>query len=54
MEKRWYGVWPSWVPKTLEPEKPVSEYIREWAELRPEAVALSFYGRDITYADSME
>lgn len=51
MEKRWYGVWPSWVPKTLEPEKPVSEYIREWAELRPEVVALRFYGRDITYAE---
>src|SRR5271157_668927 len=51
MEKRWYGVWPSWVPKVLEPEKPVSEYIREWAELRPKAVALSFYGRDITYAE---
>jgi long-chain acyl-CoA synthetase len=35
----------------LEPEKPVCEYIRDWAEIRPEAVALSFYGRDITYAE---
>ena len=50
-EKRWYKVWPTWVPKTLDPEKPVSEYIREWAKLTPDSVALSFYGRDITYAE---
>jgi long-chain acyl-CoA synthetase len=51
MERRWYKVWPTWAPKTLEPEKPVCEYIRDWAELRPDAIALSFYGRDITYAE---
>ncbi len=51
MERRWYKVWPTWVPMILEPEKPVCEYIRDWAEIRPEAVALSFYGRDITYAE---
>lgn len=51
MERRWYKVWPTWVPKTLEPEKPVCEYIRNWAEIRPDAVALSFYGRDITYTE---
>jgi long-chain acyl-CoA synthetase len=51
MERRWYKVWPSWAPKTLDPYKPVSEYIREWAKLTPDAVALSFYGRDITYAE---
>ena len=51
MERRWYKVWPTWAPKTLEPEKPACEYIRDWAELRPDAIALSFYGRDITYAE---
>jgi long-chain acyl-CoA synthetase len=50
-ERRWYKVWPTWVPKTLDPEKPVCEYIRDWAKLRPDAVALSFYGRDITYTE---
>lgn len=47
---RWYKVWPVWAPKTLDPEKPVSEYIREWAKWTPDAIALSFYGRDISYA----
>ena len=51
VEKRWYKAWPPWVPKTIEPEKPISEYIRDWARLRPEGIALSFYGRDITYRD---
>ena len=51
MERRWHKVWPPWVPKVLEPEKPTSEYIRDWATLRPEGVALSFYGRDVTYKE---
>jgi acyl-CoA synthetase (AMP-forming)/AMP-acid ligase II len=51
MERRWYKVWPMWVPKSFDVEKPASEYIREWAMLRPEAIAISFYGRDITYGD---
>ena len=51
MERRWYKVWPPWVPKVFEPEKPTSEYIRNWATLRPERIALSFYGRDITYRE---
>jgi len=49
MEKRWYKVWPPWVPKVFEVEKPISEYLREWATMTPEKIALSFYGRDITY-----
>ncbi|MBN1104787.1 MAG: AMP-binding protein [Deltaproteobacteria bacterium] len=51
MERRWYKVWPSWVPKDFEVEKPTSEYIREWATYRPDGIALSFYGRDITYRE---
>ncbi|HMK66784.1 MAG TPA: AMP-binding protein [Thermodesulfobacteriota bacterium] len=50
MERRWDKVWPLWVPKTINVEKPTSEYIREWAALTPEKIAISFYGRDITYA----
>jgi acyl-CoA synthetase (AMP-forming)/AMP-acid ligase II len=49
MDRRWYKAWPLWVPKDFEVERPASEYIREWAALRPEGIALSFYGRDITY-----
>jgi acyl-CoA synthetase (AMP-forming)/AMP-acid ligase II len=51
MEKRWYKVWPVWVPKNFEVEKPTSEYIREWATYTPEKIALSFYGKDITYRE---
>ena len=51
MEKRWYKVWPMWVPKHFEVEKPASEYIREWATVTPEKIALSFYGRDMTYGE---
>ncbi|MGB6065399.1 MAG: AMP-binding protein [Desulfomonilaceae bacterium] len=49
MGKRWYKVWPSWVPKSFLVDKPASEYVREWAALTPDRIALSFYGRDITY-----
>ena len=51
MEKRWYKVWPIWVPKVFEVEKPTSEYLRDWAMMTPERVALSFYGRDMTYKE---
>jgi acyl-CoA synthetase (AMP-forming)/AMP-acid ligase II len=51
MERRWYKVWPLWVPKQFDVEKPTSEYIREWAEMTPGKIALSFYGRDISYGE---
>jgi acyl-CoA synthetase (AMP-forming)/AMP-acid ligase II len=51
MERRWHKVWPMWVPKTLEVERPTSEYIRDWAELTPDRIALTFYGRDMTYRE---
>ena len=51
MDHRWDKVWPLWVPKTFTVEKPTSEYIREWAALTPEKIAISFYGRDITYVE---
>jgi long-chain acyl-CoA synthetase len=51
MERRWYKVWPLWVPKTFTVEKPTSEYIREWASLTPHKTALSFHGRDFTYEE---
>lgn len=51
MEKRWYKVWPAWVPKNFEVEKPTSEYMREWATYTPDKIALSFYGKDISYKE---
>ncbi|MEW6138538.1 MAG: AMP-binding protein [Thermodesulfobacteriota bacterium] len=49
MERTWYKAWPVWVPKTFTVEKPTSEYLREWATITPNKIALSYYGRDITY-----
>jgi long-chain acyl-CoA synthetase len=51
VERRWHKKWPVWVPKSFTVEKPVSEYIRDWSSLTPEHVALSFSGRDISYAE---
>ncbi len=51
---RWYKVWPHFVPKVLDIEKPVCECIREWASRRPSGAALSFYGRDMTYGELNE
>jgi acyl-CoA synthetase (AMP-forming)/AMP-acid ligase II len=51
MERRWYSVWPSEIPKESEPEKSVTEYFRDWAERNPNRIALSFYGYDMTYGD---
>jgi acyl-CoA synthetase (AMP-forming)/AMP-acid ligase II len=50
-DHRWYKVWPVWVPKTIDPDKPVCEYIRDWAKFTPDRIALSFYGRDIAYGE---
>ncbi|RRO16903.1 acyl-CoA synthetase [Saccharopolyspora rhizosphaerae] len=46
--------WPDEVPRTVVDvvEVPgLPEHLRHWAATRPEAVAVSFYGRDITYAE---
>jgi acyl-CoA synthetase (AMP-forming)/AMP-acid ligase II len=51
MKHRWYEAWPMWAPKTIEVEKPVSEYMRDWSRRAPDRIALSFYGRDISYAE---
>jgi acyl-CoA synthetase (AMP-forming)/AMP-acid ligase II len=51
MSHRWYKAWPMWVPKSIEIEKPVSEYMRDWAEWTPDRIALNFYGRELSYAE---
>ena len=54
MERHRPAVWPPLVPRSLEVEKPVSEYFRDWANLIPDNVALRFYGRDFTYGELEE
>ena len=51
---RWHRVWPHFVPKAIDVDKPVCEFIREWAGRRPAGIALSFYGRDMTYEELNE
>ena len=51
MSPRWDKVWPLWAPRTIEIEKPASEYVRDWSRWTPERIALSFYGRDLSYAE---
>lgn len=51
MNHRWYEAWPAWTPRRIEVVKPVSEYMRSWAETTPDHIALSFYGRDVTYGE---
>jgi acyl-CoA synthetase (AMP-forming)/AMP-acid ligase II len=54
MVRRWYKVWPHFVPKVVDVERPACEYIREWASRRPSGIALSYYGRDMTYGELNE
>ena len=51
MQKRWQENWPLMVPKNIDPEKPVCEYVRDWAALTPDSIALTYYGTDITYKE---
>jgi acyl-CoA synthetase (AMP-forming)/AMP-acid ligase II len=51
MDRRWYSIWNSRIPKTFEPEKALPEYIRGQANAIPDKIALSFYGYDMTYKE---
>lgn len=47
-------LWPTDVPRTLDepiPDGSVIDYLRKWSTERPDAVAIHFYGRDITFAE---
>jgi acyl-CoA synthetase (AMP-forming)/AMP-acid ligase II len=51
MERRSYKAWPTWVPRSFDVDRPTSEYIRQWATIRPEGIAIRYYGLDITYGN---
>ncbi|BBO86583.1 long-chain fatty acid--CoA ligase [Desulfosarcina ovata subsp. sediminis] len=46
----WQQVWPEGVPQNIEADKPFTEYFRDRATERPDAVAIYFYGYEIDYA----
>jgi len=54
MEKNRSEFWPPLIPRTIEERKPVFEYIREWAAMIPNNIALRFYGTDLTYGELEE
>lgn len=46
--------WPDGVPRGVEyplPDGGVVDYLRHWARTRPEATAIVFYGREVSYAE---
>ena len=47
----WDKFYPEDVPRTFAFERPFTEYIREWARRNPHAVALDYYGREISYEE---
>ena len=47
----WQKVWPEGVPRNAEVDKPFTEYFRDQATERPDAVAIGFYGCEIRYGE---
>jgi long-chain acyl-CoA synthetase len=50
----WHKAWPLNIPRLPEypkGKKPLSEYLKEWAQEQPNKLALCFYGHDITYKE---
>ena len=49
--KIWDKFYPEGVPRTFAFERPFTEYVREWARRNPQAVALDYYGREMSYEE---
>ena len=47
----WKKVWPEGVPRTVTVDKPFTEYFRDNATERPDAVAIDYYGHQIRYGE---
>ena len=48
------AAWPAAVPRSAtypHGQQPLSEYLRAWARLQPDSVALDFYGHSLSYAE---
>lgn len=50
----WEKVWPPHVTGTFEITKPLPEIVRDVAEDNPSRIAVSYYGRDISYGELNE
>ena len=52
MERVWLKSWPKDIPQSLVfPEKPLPEFLRENARLKPDKAAINFYGREISFRE---
>ena len=50
--KPWSKFWPATVPESIDyPQVPLHELLRKSAKKHPEAPAIGFFGREITYAE---
>ncbi|MFV0281741.1 MAG: AMP-binding protein, partial [Rhodoblastus sp.] len=50
----WRRNWPADIPQApVYPcgERPLTEYLREWAQRTPDKAALIYYGREVTFAE---
>lgn len=47
----WQRIWPEGMPRSIEVDRCFTEYFREVALKRPQAVAVDFYGREIPYGE---
>ena len=50
-QRLWDKVWPKGIPRTIKIEKPYTEYLTEQAEQQPDAVAIEYNGRKISYGE---
>src|SRR5574337_1374325 len=49
-----HAAWPAHVPYTVEypiDGQGIVDYLRHWAAVRPDVIAIAYYGRDISYAE---
>ncbi|MGY0503033.1 AMP-binding protein [Nocardia sp. FBN12] len=54
IQARQTAAWPAQVPRAVAypiESMAVVDYLRHWAALRPDATAIAYYGRDVSYAE---
>jgi len=51
MHRKWYSSWDPEVPRDFEPQKSFAEYFKETVDRLPENIAITYYGKDITYRE---
>ena len=51
MQKIWYSSWDPGIPKVFKPQKSILQYLQDNVAATPDKIALSYYGRDMTYRE---